>query len=83
MSDVKKDERGYELFISYLYATRRTRFYEAEFDLSNPDGLRIKIEQGSGYLQQSCDAFIHIDVLIDLLKGAGYHVEKVKPPPVM
>ncbi len=74
----QRDERGYEFpFEGQSYVTRAGRHYEAEFSIETT-GLEVRIEQGSGYMQESASAHIHTDILIQLLERAGF---TVTPPP--
>lgn len=70
----QRDERGYEVpFESEGYVERHTRGSFADFSMT-PEGLEVRIEEGSGFMQQSCSTFIHTDILILLLERAGYEV---------
>ena len=71
-----RDERGYEVpYESENYVTRTHRGTEAELSM-DPDGLEVRIEQGSGYMRESCQTFVHMDVLLGMLAKAGYTVTK-------
>lgn len=75
----ERDSRGYAFPYGDSYATRMSLGMEVELDM-NRDGLFVGIEQGSGYLAQSCSTFIDMDVLVELLRRAGMEVRPVSAP---
>ncbi len=71
----QRDERGYEVpFEGEGYVERRSRGSFADFSMTTT-GLEVRIEEGSGFMQQACSTFIHTDILILLMERAGYVVE--------
>lgn len=72
----ERDERGYEQpYEGQNYVTRTTRGTEVELDM-DAEGLEVRIEQGSGYMRESCSTYVHMDVLLRMLAQAGYVVTK-------
>ena len=73
----ERDERGWAVelseFMNYASQERRGRSVEVSVD---PDGIEVRIEEGSGYMSQSCSATIPIDILIRLMQRNGYRVER-------
>lgn len=71
-----RDERGYEVpYEGQNYVTRSHRGTEVELDM-DAEGLEVRIEQGSGYMRESCSTYVHMDVLLRMLAQAGYVVTK-------
>lgn len=75
----ERDERGYEVpyeSVGMNYVTRSHRGTEVELDMDE-GGLEVRIEQGSGYMRESCSTYVHMDVLVRMLERQGYTVTKV------
>lgn len=75
----ERDERGYVFPYGDAYVRRTIGWTDVELDL-NSEGLDIRIDQGTGYLAQSCSTFIDMDVLVELLHRAGMEVRPVSAP---
>lgn len=78
-----RDERGYAapyVDVGMNYVSRSFRGTDSEYDMDE-DGLDIRLETGSGYNMQSCQTFLHMDVLIAMMERAGYTVTR-NPPAV-
>lgn len=56
-------------------ATHGDRLGSAEVDFDPERGLYVRLEEGSGYMAQSCSHRIPLAVLIRLMENAGYRVE--------
>ena len=77
----ERDERGYEapyVGVGMNYVTRETRGGSAEFDMDE-EGMEIRIEQGSGYMRESCQTYLHMDILVAMMERAGYTVTRNPP----
>ncbi len=48
---------------------------QAEVDFDPERGLYVRLDEGSGYMAQSCSHRIPLQVLFQLLRNAGYVVE--------
>lgn len=72
----ERDERGYQVpYEGQNYVTRVHRGTEVELDM-DAEGLEVRIEQGSGYMRESCSTYVHMDVLLRMLTQAGYRIER-------
>lgn len=60
------------------YATHNARGGDAEVELDHERGLYVRLEEGSGYMAQSCSHRIPLAVLLRLMENAGYRVEKAE-----
>lgn len=63
------------------YATctiRRPVFTEIQVEVDDTN-VRVETEVGSGYMREQTTAVVPIDVLVELLKGAGFVVSRETP----
>jgi hypothetical protein len=74
---MSRDERGWEINDYSLQDTSsancRTRGSYVDLDLDE-NGLAVVIDEGSGFMAQSCSTTIPIDVLVELLTRVGFTV---------
>ncbi len=74
----QRDERGYSVNASEFVnnVSRVTRDRRVELDMDG-NGLTVTIEEGKNLHGRSvCNTFVHADVLVDMLKRAGYTITK-------
>lgn len=74
---MSRDERGWEFDLYNLPgaagANRQHRGSHADVDLDE-NGLEVRIDEGSGYMAQSCSLTIPLDVMVELFTRAGFTV---------
>lgn len=61
--------------IEYGVATRARRGHETVVAVDS-DGASVEVDEGRGYLAQRTTTHIPIEVLVELLRGAGWVVAK-------
>lgn len=49
---------------------------EAEVDFDRERGLYVRLNEGTGYMSQSCSHRIPLPVLLQLLRNAGYVIQE-------
>jgi hypothetical protein len=74
---MSRDKRGWEIDDYSLQDTSsancQTRGSYVDLDFGE-SGLVVVIDEGTGYMAQSCSATIPIDVLVELLTRVGFTV---------
>jgi hypothetical protein len=81
------DERGYKILVNddgvryalgcgASYVVRSTPTETIDCVINTNGDLDIIIEHGRGYDKTKVGALIHSDILIDLLRSAGYEISR-------
>lgn len=67
----ERDSRGWALEPFGAGATRLTRGQEVNVSIDDNGDIDIRIDEGSGWLSQSCSTWIPRDILVRMLEQAG------------
>jgi len=68
---VTRDSRGWALDSFGAGATRQGRGQSVDLTIDDSGDLEVRIDEGSGYMSQSCSTWIPREILVRMLEQAG------------
>ena len=57
------------------HASKRTPGKEVEIYIDKED-IEVRVEEGRGYLSQNCTAYVPVEIMIEMLRHAGYVITR-------